>query len=124
MPDGRKDKKNKGWAQVLKLDKTKTNDKENQEVILKFFYGRGFDSVDCAISALFAHDIFERKGAWYYSDYFPEVDGRKAILGKDRVVEFLKNDSALLNRIVSDLDATLAVTYSDSDSENVNESQL
>lgn len=119
MPDGTRKKINTGWPQVLKLDKTKTNANENQEVVLKFVYGRGFDSVDCAISALFAHDVMERKGSWYLHEKFPEheASGECKINGKENVIDFLKGHPALLSVIISQLDAQLAIAHNQDDEE-------
>ena len=55
QPDGEVKKLSRGWAQHLKLEKTRCNDKEGQEVILQFFHGRGLDSTNSAITTLLAH---------------------------------------------------------------------
>lgn len=116
QPDGEKKKMSAGWAQVLKLDKSKTNANEGQEIILKFLHGRGFDSVECAISALFANEVIERRGGWFYSNRFPD----EKIQGKPAVVEFLKLHPVILEQLVQDMDLELATL---NNSENLNNSQ-
>ena len=111
QPDGNKKRVPKGWAQAIKLEKTKTNDKENQEVILQFMFGRGFDSIDCAIGALFANEIIIRKGGWFYNHLFPEdKSGDCKIQGKDNVVEFLKSAPDVLAQLTHEMDLELAVS--------------
>ncbi len=105
LPDGEIRDVPKGWAQHVKLDKTKQNDKEGQEVILQFIHGRGLDSEMCAITSLFAHEIFERGGGgWYSHESFPE-DGR--IRGKDNVVQFLKDNPEKTKQLIEKLDYQL-----------------
>lgn len=116
LPDGTKKKLTKGWPQVFKLDKTKINDKESQEVVLQFMYGRGFDSEECAISALFANDVLTKKGAWYHHPLFPEdTKGDHKIQGKSATVEFLQAHPGLVEKLSADMDASLAASFNDSE---------
>jgi recombination protein RecA len=118
MPSGEKKKIAKGWAQVLKLDKTKINDKEAQEIILHFIYGRGFDSVAASISAVMA-TLINRSGAWYTHDCFPEHNtGKRAIHGRDNVVQFLEKNPDILKKLTDQLDDELVVTFQDNESNN------
>jgi recombination protein RecA len=111
MADGNTKKISLGWPQVLKLDKTRVNPYESREVILKFYYGRGFDSVDCAIGALIGNDVFERRGGWYYHESLP--DGK--LQGKDKLVLFLKDEQNkdLLASLVDELQQNNAVDQVD-----------
>jgi recombination protein RecA len=114
LPDGNKKKIVKGWPQVLKLDKTKINAREGEEVVLQFMHGRGFDSVNCAISALFAYEIFERRGAWYHHPDFPEdTKGDHKVQGKDSVVDLLTAHPGLLQKLTDNLDVNLAIASPD-----------
>jgi RecA/RadA recombinase len=104
-PDGEMRDVAVGWAQHLKLDKTKQNDKEGQEVILQFIHGRGLDSAMCAVSALFGHEVFEKGGGgWYSHEVFPE--GR--IRGKEAVIQFLTENPDIRDRLIINLDKELA----------------
>jgi recombination protein RecA len=105
-PDGESRDVALGWAQHLKLDKSKQNEKEGQEVILQFVHGRGLDSEMCAITALFAHDIFAKGGGgWYTHEDFP---GDNRIRGKESVIEFLKKNKEICNDLISQLDNQFA----------------
>jgi recombination protein RecA len=105
LPDGEVKDIARGWAQHVKLDKTKQNDKEGQEVILQFMHGRGLDSEMCAITALFAHDTFAKGGGgWYTHENFP---GDNRIRGKESVIEFLKENKEICKDLIQELDNQL-----------------
>lgn len=89
--DGQIRSKHPGWACCMKVDKTRLNAAESQEVILPFYFGRGFDSVLSTITAAMGLDIITRKGAYYECSLFPEK-----IQGKEDVVKFFTSDSNLL----------------------------
>lgn len=110
-PDGVTREIRKGWAQHVKLDKTKINALESQEIILQFMNGRGLDSVACAISSLFAHEVFEVGGGGYYRhELFPEDDkGEKKIRSKASVIDFLMEHEDIRNELVNTLDIHLEV---------------
>ena len=108
-----------GWAQYLKLDKTKMNDQEAREIVLHFKYGRGLDAAHCAISSMIANDIFEKGGAWFNHELLP---GGK-ICGKDALFELLTQDKELRNKFVHLLDNKLnntdIINDNNSDTESV-----
>lgn len=103
-PDGETRDIVPGWAQHIKVDKTRVNDKEGQEIILQFVFGRGLDSIAASITALLAHGIVERRGAYYYNEKLP--DGK--IQGKDALIDLLKADEALRSELITELDTMLA----------------
>lgn len=89
--DGEKRKIYPGWAGRIKIDKTRINQNEGKEVILKFMLGRGFDSKESVIAAAFGLEIIQRAGAVYRLDILP--DGQ--IKGKDNLIDyFMTNDDA------------------------------
>lgn len=100
MPDGETRQVPSGWAQHLKVDKTKLNENEGQEILLQFILGRGLDSVTASITALLGSETIERKGGWYYHDKLP--DGK--IQGKDTLISFLTENRSVLDEIVKELD--------------------
>lgn len=99
-PDGEIRSVRPGWAQHIKNDKTRINEKEGQEIILQFVYGRGLDSVAASITALLASGEIERRGGYYYHELFP--DGM--LQGKDAMVEFLKENDAIRKELTIRMD--------------------
>lgn len=93
--DGKKKKMYPGWAARIKLDKTRINDKEGEDVILTFRLGRGFDSRDAVISAAFGLNIFERKGAIYHCDLLPEGQ----IKGKEALMQVIKENDEIYDKL-------------------------
>jgi len=111
FPDGTEKPIPVGWAQRIKLEKTRINGLEGQEVLLQFRLGRGLDSIHSAITALFANEIFERSGGWIKHDLLP--DGK--IQGKDKLVDLLSADEDLRNKLISLMDEDL-VQHAEKDS--------
>lgn len=103
LPDGRVGKIRPGWAQHVKLDKTKLNSKEGQEVILQFVLGRGLDSVNSQITALIANEVVERNGPMYTHQLLP--DGK--IRGRDALIEFLRTNDQVRNELTKEMDKLL-----------------
>jgi len=89
--DGKVREKHPGWACALKVDKTRLNGSESQEILLPFYYGRGFDSVLSTISAAMGLDIITRRGAYYECPLFSEK-----VQGKEEVISIFSKDSNLL----------------------------
>ena len=104
MPDGESKLVVPGWAAHIRVDKTKINDKEGQEVVIPFMLGRGLDSTASAITALLANGVVERRGAWYYHDKLP--DGK--LQGRDSVLEYLKENDAARQDLIQEMDQSLA----------------
>lgn len=79
--DGRKIKYRPGFCTRIKLEKTKTNENEGQEIAINFYNGRGFDWKESTISAALAMEIISRTGGWYICELFPEgkVQGKPAV---------------------------------------------
>ena len=102
-PDGNSVVIPTGWAQHLKLEKTRVNDKEGQSIILPFIYGRGLDSVTSSITSMLYHEVIERSGAWFSHSLFP--NGK--IQGKQAVVDFLQANPTAYNQLVIELDKFL-----------------
>lgn len=86
-----------GWAQHLKLEKSKMNDKESKEIVLQFDYGTGLNIEHCTISAILAHDIIPRGGAWYNHELLP--DGK--IQGKENLFALLTKDEELREKFIT-----------------------
>jgi len=104
MPgQGKTTKKLSGWPQVIKLEKTKMNDRELEEIMLQFKYGRGLDAVHCSISALLANEVIIQRGAYYYDNLFPE--GK--IHGKEALFIYLTEHEEIRNNLVNKLDNKL-----------------
>jgi recombination protein RecA len=86
--DGVKRKIYPGWAGRIKIDKTRINGNEGQEVLLTFMLGRGFDSKSAAINAAFGLNIIERAGPTYKNSLLP--DGK--LVGKENVIKFFMDN--------------------------------
>ena len=112
MPDGETRAIVPGWAQHIKLDKSKLSDKEGQEIILQFVYGRGLDSTNSAITALIAHGIVERNGPMYYHkrflDYPDAANAEGKIRGKDSTIKFLSENKDVRDELIKEMDQLLA----------------
>jgi len=104
LPDGRPGKIRPGFAQHIKIDKTKMNPKEGQEIILQFMLGRGLDSVNSQITGLLGNEIIERNGAMYMHDLLP--NGK--IRGRDTLIEFLRTHNDVRNELTKQMDKVLA----------------
>lgn len=113
FPDGREGKIVPGWAQHIKLDKSKINSKESQEIILQFIHGRGLDSTNAAITALIANEIVERNGAMYIHERLP--DGK--IRGRDNLIKFLQDNKEVRDELIKIMDQVLAQRQIDSGKE-------
>jgi len=130
MPDGQLKKLVPGWAQHIKLDKSKLNDREGQEIILQFVNGRGLDSVNSAITALLANNIIVRNGAMYYHALFQgleEANAEGKVRGRDSVISLLSSNKELRNQLIEEMDNILQVKQLESKEpitkiENQNES--
>lgn len=103
FPDGRVGKIRPGWAQHIKQDKSKVNDKESQEIILQFIHGRGLDSTNAAITALIANEVVAREGAMYKHSLLP--DGK--IRGRENLITFLQQNKEVRESLVKEMDQML-----------------
>lgn len=103
FPDGRVGKVRPGWAQHIKQDKSKVNDKESQEIILQFIHGRGLDSTNAAITALIANEVLTREGAMYKHALLP--DGK--IRGRENLITFLQDNKEVRDELIKEMDQML-----------------
>jgi RecA/RadA recombinase len=83
-PSGNKIKVFPGWSGRLKVEKTRINAHEGQEVLLPFNHGKGFDSQSSTIYSALGLEIIKRSGAYYNHASLP---GGK-ILGKEATIEY------------------------------------
>ncbi len=91
--DGKAVKIFPGWSGRIKLDKTRQNANEGQEILLNFYHGRGFDWKDSTVSAALGLGIITRAAASYSCDLFP--DGK--LRGIEAVQDFFeKNEPAYI----------------------------
>lgn len=89
--DGKPKKLRPGWACRIKVDKTRLNEKESQDVLLPFFYGRGFDTALSTVGAALGLGVITRTGAYYNCAALKEK-----VQGKDNLIlAFAKNPEAL-----------------------------
>ncbi len=98
--DGVKRKVYPGWGGRIKLDKTRQNEREGQEVLLTFMYGRGFDSEAAVLSAAFGYGMFQRSGAFYSSPLLPEGKMR----GKENIIKYFTENREAFKQLVEELD--------------------
>tara|TARA_R110002074_G_scaffold402324_1_gene607117 strand:- start:176314 stop:177414 length:1101 start_codon:yes stop_codon:yes gene_type:complete len=90
-PSGNKIKVFPGWSGRIKVEKTRINPNEGQEVLLPFNHGKGFDSKASTIYSALGLGLIERGGAYYKHEALP--DGQ--IMGKDNAINyFTTNDEA------------------------------
>lgn len=99
MPDGKTKKLPLGWAGRVRLEKTRQNDKEGQEVLVPFRLGVGFDSQEATIQAAFGQGLITRSGPTYSHSTFP--DGK--LKGREAVIKFLKESPEALQKISDEL---------------------
>lgn len=94
-PDGITREIAQGWNCRLKLDKSKINENESQEIEIPFYRGTGFDSKRTTILSAFAFGLIELKGAWVYSDFILDEAGNPTKLqGKESAINyFLSNET-------------------------------
>lgn len=94
--DGVKRKIRPGWGGRIKLDKTRLNTNEGQEVLLTFMHGKGFDSKQATLNAAFGLNVFRRGGSYYYHDIFPE--GK--IHTKEAVIKYFSDNEEAFSKLM------------------------
>lgn len=99
--DGKTRELHPGWSCHIKVDKTRLNGAESQEILLPFYHGRGFDSVLSTISAAMSLDLIVRKGPYYECPLFKEK-----VQGKEEVIKIFTQDSNLLAELGNLVDKT------------------
>lgn len=98
--DGRTIKYRPGYSTRIKLEKSKTNANEGQEIAINFYKGRGFDWKESTISAAIGLEIIERNGGWYNCELFPE--GK--VQGKPAIFKFFKEDEEAYKKLTKLVD--------------------
>lgn len=90
-PSGNKIKYYPGWSGRIKIEKTRINPNEGQEVLLPFDHGKGFNSASSTIYSALGLELIERAGAYYKHHALP--DGQ--VQGKEAAIKyFLENEEA------------------------------
>lgn len=107
--DGKERKVYPGWCGRIKVDKTRINDKEGQEVLLQFRSGVGFDSKIGTINVAFGLELITRAGAWYSCDLFPE--GK--VQGKEEAIKFLMENEEAFEELEKRVQEAAAIVHSD-----------
>ena len=86
-PDGKQRDLHPGWSGRIKIEKTRINEREGQEILIRFYLGRGFDSKEATINAAIGLGLIVQGGGGYFTNsLLPE--GK--IRGKESVFEFFK----------------------------------
>ena len=96
-PDGRTLKVAPGWMARVVLEKTRMNEREGQEIILPFFYGRGFSSKHAILAAALGLGLIERHGAYY-------TYGDKKFKGKEGLIKFFSENPKELDKLAGILE--------------------
>lgn len=81
----------------IRIKKSKVKATDPTEVLtLNFFYGIGFDKVADSVDLLIEKNIIHKAGGWFS---FPEEFDQDKIQGKDTVVEYMRNNTELLETL-------------------------
>lgn len=88
--DGQVRQRPTGWPCRIKMEKSKVNDKEDQEIVIPFLYGRGLDSTRTTILSSLAFGLASQKGAWITSEFILDENGSPGskVQGKDALVDY------------------------------------
>lgn len=81
LPDGSRKEVHPGFSSRVVLEKTKVNDREGQQVSLRFVNSAGFDVVDSVIGAAQSLGIIVKTGAWLQHGN-EKYHGKKALVDK------------------------------------------
>lgn len=96
MPDGEEREIMLGFDVIIKLDKTRQNEREGQSVVIPYRYGIGLDSTESTISIGINLGIIQRAGAWYkYKD--------TKLQGRLEVSNFFKENQSSYQELVKDI---------------------
>ena len=94
-PSGQTIKVFPGWSGRMKVEKTRINANEGQEVLIPFTHGKGFDSRISTINSAFGLGIIERAGGYYKNDLLP--DGQ--IQGKDNAIAYFNENEEAYEKL-------------------------
>ena len=92
--DGKVRKTYPGWAASIKVDKSRMNGSETKEILIPFYFGRGFDATISTISAAMGLGIITRKGAYYECSIFQDK-----VQGKEELIEKISKDPKMLEEL-------------------------
>lgn len=70
-------------------------------------YGFGVDTMEEIIRLGILTDVIERKGAWYHHPLLPEDKGEHKLLGRDRLVDFIRADAGLQKQFSAQITGAL-----------------
>ena len=99
--DGKIRKTFPGWAGCVKVDKSRMNANETQEITIPFFFGRGFDSTISTISAAMGLGVITRRGAYYECSILKEK-----VQGKEELIDIFTKDPEALKQLAALVDKT------------------
>lgn len=104
-PDGVNRKVYPGWGWRVRMDKSKVNERESQEVILPFYYGRGIDSLQASVRSAIPFGLATRSGAWITSDFILDADGNPGgkVQGMEQFENYFKENPQQLERFLEAL---------------------
>lgn len=70
-------------------------------------YGFGIDTLDEVVRLGILTGVIERRGGWYYHSRLPLDKGEAKILGRDRLMEYIRSDIQLQRDFSADITARL-----------------
>lgn len=94
-PSGQTIKVFPGWSGRMKVEKTRINANEGQEVLLPFTHGKGFDSRVSTINSAFGLELIKRSGSRYDNEFLPE--GK--MVGKDKVIAYFNDNEEAYQKL-------------------------
>jgi len=97
--DGKVRKTYPGWAGSIKVDKSRMNGSETKEILIPFYFGRGFDATISTISAAMGLGIITRKGPYYECPVLTEK-----VQGKEELIDKLSKDPQLIEQLAALVD--------------------
>lgn len=117
-PDGETREISPGWACRIKLEKTKSNDKEGQEIMIPFILGRGLDSTRSTIMSCFSFGLIEQKGAWISSPFIVDEEQTPCKLqGKQAAIDYFMENEVQRQKLFDALNQAQAGEWLDSEKE-------
>lgn len=97
LPDGNVSSVMRGHDVVIKLDKTKQNDKEHQYIIVPYRLGIGFDATESTIAMGVNLGVIQQAGAWYT---FVDASGEEhQVQGRNKLSDIFSNEE-LYNQLI------------------------
>ncbi len=105
-PDGKEREIFYGWPCRIKLEKTKVNPNESQEIVIPFVPNKGLDSERTTILSAFAYGLLDMAGAWISSEFILNENGEPGgkLQGKDNCVAYFQNNPEQKQKLFKALD--------------------